>query len=383
MRDRTGACAVALLAAAQTFPARADAPEEQGRAFDVHGFASQGFLWSTDNNYLAHSARGSFEFSELALNLTKPLVSDVRVGGQLFAHRLGPIGDLKAIADWYYVDWHRFDAFAVRAGRVKLPFGLYNESSDYDAGRTIVLLPQSLYSITSRDFLLAATGVAVYGNVAMGGAGGLSYAAVGGTLFLDTSQTISAPGTVVDVPYVAVARLAWDLPVPGLRLAASGLYVRLDFDTTVAGQPVSGRLPAVLDAVSLSFARGPFGFAAEYGRWWVAVEGSTNPAVFPNLERWTDRGYVAGVYNLTERFSCALYGSVFFADVDHREGRQNYQHDGALALRYDLTDNWLFKVEAHAIQGTASLNPALNGNRPRTQLVPDWGLLVLKTTAYF
>ena len=52
-------------------------------------------------------------------------------------------------------------------------------------------------------------------------------------------------------------------------------------------------------------------------------------------------------------------------------------------MRFDLTSFWLLKLEGHYMYGTAALDPALNGNAPLASLAPSWGLLVLKTTAYF
>src|SRR5882724_11010020 len=58
-------------------------------ALQIHGFASQGFLVSSYNNYLAKSKRGSFEFTEVGINFTKPLTDNLRLGVQLFARDLG------------------------------------------------------------------------------------------------------------------------------------------------------------------------------------------------------------------------------------------------------------------------------------------------------
>ena len=41
---------------------------------------------------------------------------------------------------------------------IRLPFGLYNDINDIDAARVPILLPQSIYPATSRDYLLAQTG---------------------------------------------------------------------------------------------------------------------------------------------------------------------------------------------------------------------------------
>jgi hypothetical protein len=55
----------------------------------------------------------------------------------------------------------------------------------------------------------------------------------------------------------------------------------------------------------------------------------------------------------------------------------------ALTLRYDITPHWLVKLEGHYMHGTAGLKSALNGNRPLDTLSENWGVFLVKTTAYF
>ena len=55
--------------------------DESVASVEVHGFASQGFILSTQNNYLsANSTNGSFQYSEVGLNFTKALTDNLRMG---------------------------------------------------------------------------------------------------------------------------------------------------------------------------------------------------------------------------------------------------------------------------------------------------------------
>src|SRR5690606_23975894 len=76
---------------------------------EIHGFVSQGFIKTSKNNYLAQSERGSFEFTEVGLNVTKQITDRFRVGMQLFVRDLGPIGNYKPQFDWFYLDYRFFD----------------------------------------------------------------------------------------------------------------------------------------------------------------------------------------------------------------------------------------------------------------------------------
>src|SRR5207253_8304859 len=102
-------------------------------------------------------------------------------------------------------DWLGF-----RAGRVKVPFGLYNTTSDIDAARNSILLPQSVYPITNRDYLLAQTGGEVYGYKHLGPLGSVEYRAYYGTIYLDRPR--DTPGSPyhfeeVTIPYIGGARV--------------------------------------------------------------------------------------------------------------------------------------------------------------------------------
>ena len=353
---------------------------------ELHGFASQGFLLTTANNYLANSSRGSFEFSEVGLNFTLPATDRLRLGLQLFSRQLGPIGDYRATLDWYYLDYHWRDWLGIRAGRVKLPFGLYNDINDIDSARTAVLLPQSIYPAQNRDFLLAQTGAEIYGYQHLGGAGALDYRLYAGTIFLDLKQQPGSPITVVnlDVPYVVGGRVLWGLPIEGLRLGVSLQALRLDTDLLAPGAsgPIQLQIPATLWVASAEYVVRELLFAVEYSRWLVKAE-SSRPDIFPNSSTTSERAYALASYRVNSWLQAGTYYSLFFPDVDHRGGRETRQNDLALSFRFDVNSFWLIKVEGHYLHGTAALSSSLNDNQPLSALTPDWALFTVKTTAFF
>ena len=74
------------------------------------------------------------------------------------------------------------DGFGVRAGKIKLPIGFYNEGRDTDVLRPMVFLPQSLYDEMRRDILNAVVGAGIYGYLPAGAAGSIQYQIVYGAL---------------------------------------------------------------------------------------------------------------------------------------------------------------------------------------------------------
>lgn len=376
-------------------------PALAGAPLEVHGFFSQGFILSSKNEYLAHSKRGSVEFSEVGLNLTKSLTEDLRVGIQMFAHDLGPIGNYHPEVDWFYLDYRPLDWLGIRLGRTKMPFGLYNEVNDIDVARVPILLPQSIYQADHREFLFAQTGGELYGDARLGAAGALEYRAYGGTLLANLPNAAPAGISVrsIRVPYLYGGRLLWSTPLDGLLAGISGQAVR--FDTAYLLDPAlraaleaASVLPAGLAdpldvkfrvsrwIASLQYAAHDLELAAEYSRW-IGQFYSSAPALFPRRVE-NERYYLMAAYRVNSWFTPGAYYSAHFDNVDERHRRGGFQRDVAITTRYDLNAHWLLKLEGHVIHGTAALdNPALNNGTDRALLPQTWGLFLAKTTAYF
>jgi hypothetical protein len=360
--------------------------DDPSLSVEVHGFVSQGAIKTTANNYLARSERGSLEFSEVGINFTSTPTEKLRLGLQLFARDLGPIGDYIPHADWFYLDYRWKDWLGLRAGRVKLPFGLYNDISDIDAARVSILLPQSVYPVANRDFLLAQTGIEVYGYLNLRVAGALEYRLYGGSIFFPFQNSPASPFQIVTLenPYVVGGRVLWEAPLEGLRVGGSVQALRLDavLLNPMTAAPVNVEIPALLWVASAEYLGHSLFAAAEYSQWHVDTQ-STDPAVIPASYAVSQRAYGMLAYYLKHWFQPGVYYSVVYPHIEARTGPTNMQHDVAATLRFDVNPYWLFKLEGHYMHGVAGLQPALNNNTPPAMLVRDWGVFLVKTTAYF
>jgi hypothetical protein len=287
--------------------------------------------------------------------------------------------------DWFYLDYHWQDWLGFRAGRVKIPFGLYNEINDVDSARTAVLLPQSVYPVANVNYLLAQTGAELYGYLGLHAAGALDYRAYAGTILVDTLVPPGSPYQVVDlnVPYVTGGRLLWETPLQGLRVGGSLQALRIDATLLENAMLVSVKLPAILWVASAEYAVHNLVFSTEYSRWYVKSD-STNAALFPASPLVTsERAYAMVTYRAAPWLQPGVYYSLLFPNVDDRSGRENMQHDVATTVRFDLNSNWLVKLEGHYMSGTAGLASSLNNNTPLNALERNWGVFLVKTTAYF
>ncbi|MDM8538774.1 hypothetical protein QUF70_18620, partial [Desulfobacterales bacterium HSG17] len=201
-------------------------------SIEIHGFISQGYLLSNENNYLADSEEGSFQFSEMGINFGKNLTDSLRLGLQIFSRDLGDTGDNEVEIDWAYGDYRWQDWLGLRAGLVKMALGLYNETRDIDLLRTCILLPQSVYIETSRDYYTRMWGAEIYGEISLRIFGSISYRFLMGTYTPDSEKSgltkfvkNNTPFDVESVDYDNGIQyngsLQWHTPVNGLRLSVT------------------------------------------------------------------------------------------------------------------------------------------------------------------
>ncbi|RLC03008.1 MAG: hypothetical protein DRI57_29555, partial [Deltaproteobacteria bacterium] len=120
---------------------------------DIHGFVSQGFLKTDQNNYLGDTEDGTFQFNEMGINFSTKLPKRLRIGLQFFSRDLGQEGNNDIVLDWAYADYRWKEWLGFRIGKIKVVYGLYNETRDMDMLRASVMLPQSVYTELWRDRL--------------------------------------------------------------------------------------------------------------------------------------------------------------------------------------------------------------------------------------
>src|ERR1700684_2379316 len=85
----------------------------------IHGYATQGFLYTTHNNiFFANSTDGSPAYTEAVVNLSAVPMPKLRVAVQARYFLLGTTGNT-IILDWAAADYKFNDRFGLRFGKVK------------------------------------------------------------------------------------------------------------------------------------------------------------------------------------------------------------------------------------------------------------------------
>lgn len=382
---------LAIVLSLSTLPALAEESVVPGAGLlsvDIHGFGSQGFFLTTGNEYLVDGSKdGSFQFSEVGINFSKPLTERLRFGLQFLAHNFGRAGNYSPQVDWFYLDYLWRDWLGFRAGRLKIPRGFYNEVNDIDAARVPVLLPQSVYPLQARSFLFAQSGAEIYGFFRSRSAGALEYRLFGGTIFIDPRLVVPVGSTLTlkfNVPYAFGGRLIWETPLTGLRIGVSVIKLRLD---TVAFLPMDMTADienhSMLGVGSLEFASRALTVTAEYSLGHTKQDTVVAMTTVASLDTVGDGGYVMVTYVVTPWLQPGIYYSLKFPYVDRREGLENQQHDLSLTLRFDINHHWLLKLEGHYMAGTRGLEDPLRVDTALVDPALHWGVFMVKTTAYF
>ena len=212
-----GVVAIALGVA----PAMAQSLEDLN--IQIHGYATQGFLYTTHNNiFFANSTDGSPAYTEAVVNLSAVPMPKLRVAVQARYFLLGTSGNT-IILDWAAADYKFNDRFGVRFGKVKTPWGLFNETQDLDPLFVWSLLPQSIYDITTRNADLAHYGGVAYGTLSPGPRiGDFEYRLWGGEQVIPTNDgqfadlNASGNGPLNSFTYVTYGgALHWKTPITG------------------------------------------------------------------------------------------------------------------------------------------------------------------------
>jgi len=348
----------------------------------IHGYATQGFLFTTRNNiFTTTSSTGSPAWTEAVLNVTSQPIPKLRIGVQGRYFLLGNLGNAITL-DWAAADYKADERFGVRFGKVKTPSGLLNEIQDIDPSYQWALLPQSIYPISSRNSILAHYGGVAYGTLSEGGKfGKLEYrgwggerqiAANDGYTLAQSEAGILAPNGIGGATYGAAVH--WRTPLPGLMIGASD-----GRDPMWSGKITAGN-GALTGTESISPFNDPNYFAlyeknkvmvaAEYGRLPVSVTLQFN-GLPPSYQRIDFRNwYAMASYKLTSKITAGVYDTQQF-NRQAPLGPARYSKDWTISGRYDFSQYLYAKAEEHIIDGTAigydtDLNP--NGLKPNTKL---------------
>jgi hypothetical protein len=365
-----------------------------GREVQIHGFASQGFVHTDENNWLTMQTSnvGSGEFSDFGVNASMQVTDKFRIGAQLYDHNLGGLGNWQPGLDWAYAQYKFKPWLGVRVGRVKTVLGLYTDTQDLDFLHPYALLPQSIYPIDLRDTTLAHDGGDVFGDIRLGAKSGtLSYTAYGGHhslsahsgyAYLFASDGITF-GSASGLQYGGDLR--WETPLKGLLVGAShenqdSTYL---YTVNLPSGPIPIRTSDKADWTNQFY--GEYSWKkllvdTEFRRTWDD-NGVTNVSeIQVNIHAW----YIGGAYRIVKRVQLASYYSHYwigFPLADVEPAGSGHINDKVVTGRVDINRFFSLKIEGHFMAGAGLPGDYPDGfylvNNPQG-LKPETNALVVK-----
>jgi hypothetical protein len=364
------------------------------RTVQTHGFASQGFAYTNENNFLTmNTSHGSPAFTEGALNLSMAVTDKFRVGGQGYTRKIGSLDDFKPQLDWAYGDYKFAPWFGARAGKVKTALGLYNDTQDMEFLHTWALLPQSIYPVDLRTTFIAHTGGDLYGRIPLKRAGKLDYTAYAGIRSFDSREGYYyySLANGFDIESISGRTEGWDLkwttPVKGLMLGSSWTNLTVHR----AGKWVSGYFKGAgytIDTVPNrvwagygDYNRGKWEFASEYRSTLdeLAIGSSLFGSSAFMYNQSTEAWYATAAYRINPKLQVGVYHSYVHEDnpSNPKNTASNHITDEVGTARYDVNSHWEVKAEGHVMDGYGDIYSAQGfysawnpqGLKPKTNLV--------------
>jgi hypothetical protein len=372
--------------------------------WQIHAFLSQGYTYTSANNFFGSSQRsGSVEFTEVGVNVSGHIASNLFLAAQGLYRDAGGSDKLGVRLDFANLDYHlpldeEGSAIGVRLGQVKNPFGFYNETRDVIWTRPGVTLPQSVYfdALGLRQPMLASQGGVLYGRYALGDHAFSAELVVSEPL----DNASGAPAFLIGIPNapgslggrpLLIGRAGYSWMEGRFRLMFSIVDLDRDFKSSSPAFP-SGNVKALYPLASAQVNLEDWSFTGEYGQVTLTRAGFT-PGGVP-LENTSENFYLQAEYRFAPGWSALVRYDALYLSIDDRLGKQAaaltglpryrfFAKDITAGLRWEFIPDWLVNAEYHRVRGTAWLSQVDNADLAQSGGVESWDLFAIMLSYRF
>jgi len=391
----------------------------------IHGFASQGLIFTTDNNFYGDSDHGSANMTELGLNASLQLSPKIRLAGQVISRNSGEMDNGSPHLDYALLDINIISSskgrFGAYLGRVKNPLGLYNETRDVAHTRQGIFTAQTIYFDKVRDLIISADGTQLYGE----------YFLPNGTILIQGGVGYPIPDENVEEAYLGqnfegdlegdnlafVGRIMYEHDGGRWIVAASGATLEIDFEGT-ATDALGPFIPGFAYALSplLGVNSGKIGidytiFSAQYNgeKWQLTGELAYEDIDYTDIGGlFSDvdvksYGYSVEVnYKFTPKWEAFVRREAFYLNKEDKYGKDfesasqqlnstypfipaipshsQYSENWIIGSRWLISPKWMARAEYQINKGAVTLSPSENNIANTTK---DWDLFAISLSYRF
>jgi hypothetical protein len=339
----------------------------------VHGFLSQGFIHTSDNNFFGHSDDSlSTDFRELGINGSWSALPDLQLAMQVVWRDAGRTDEDGIRIDYGVASYNVYSTesslLAIRAGRVPTPAGFYNETRDVASTRPSILLPQSIYFDRNRNLALSADGGYLYGERRTNFGDfsfnfGLVIPRTNDPEFMHTILR-GDPGSLEgDTSWIA--RAEYESPGSKVRFAVTYANFLSDFQSSTRSLNEG------------TFHYSPLILSAQYNaeRWSLTAEYALRRTrldyfKIPDIGFTGQSYYIQGTYRFTDKLEGLIRYDELVQDLNDQYGYRypiqlgpsfsRYARDWTFGMRYEILPSLLMSAEYHHINGTGWLSQLEN-----------------------
>lgn len=300
--------------------------------FSVHGYLNQAYAVSEDYPILGIPTQGTTEYRDLALQFRYDPNRRNAVVMQLRHQRFGEStpGDAKTVdVDWAFYQRNFTDRFSVKAGRIPLPLGIFNE-----AGGAATTSPffRPAHEFYDRHYT-SKTVEGVLGSLSLGDPAGWSFDIDGYAGRWRLDQWFSE--NRADAKNALGGQVWVNTPVQGVRFGAGAYRCEVD-------PPQGARVDYLMVHASVD---------ADFDRWRFAGEYlSGNLAMYGRYRA----GYAQAGLQVTRRISVHARGALARVDLPPSNGHSlesRLSDDIGLSVNYAAHPRLLLKLEGHSNDG--------------------------------
>jgi len=354
------------------------AAESANNKLQVHGFIAQGIIDVNGSNFVNDDGDLSFELTEIGINASYQISSDIRFATQAVYLNGGNRYSEGVRIDYALIDWSVYHTENWQAnlyiGRIKNYHWLYSSTRDVPHTRPSIILPQSVYFDGTRDMSVGGDGIALATRYYDDGIGELDFN------ISSTESSISDEQTRNIMGQSSTGSLTHDSDLQasiywrpnyspwrfGLALTdADFSYRKGQSDMFLDGGLALKRFYANADYQGESWT-----FSIELLQENMFIEGLLGPSF--NRDATGQGGFVQSQYQLTAELQLLARYEHYYANKDDKHGADlekmtngmipkyfGYQNDATFGLSYHLSNNLQVQMEHHWIKGTARLTPVV------------------------